>query len=53
MLRKVIFYGMVLMEGTSITSCSKDEKTESESGEVIETGTAINISSASISGPVE
>ena len=53
MLRKVIFYGMVLMVGVSIASCSKDEKTESDAGKVIETGTAINISSTSKSGPVE
>jgi len=37
----------------SIASCSKDEKTESDAREVIETGTAINISSTSKSGPVE
>ncbi len=53
MLRKVIFYGMVLMVGASIASCSKDENTESEAGEVIETGTAINISSTSKSGTLE
>jgi hypothetical protein len=53
MLRKVIFYGMVLMLGASIASCSKDEKAESESGEVIETDTAINISSTSKSGALE
>ena len=35
------------MVGASIASCSKDEETESESGEVIETGTAIKISSTS------
>lgn len=44
---------MTLMVGASIASCSKDEETESESGEVIETGTAIKISSTSKSRTVD
>lgn len=53
MLRKIIFYGIILMGGFSIVSCSKDEDADSESGEVIETGTAININSASTKGTAE
>ncbi|RKF37662.1 hypothetical protein BCY89_27680 [Sphingobacterium siyangense] len=41
------------MGGFSIVSCSKDEDADSESGEVIETGTAININSASTKGTAE